>query len=298
MGCGKYVTVQEGKHKGLKLEGPEYETIYSFGGLCMVNNIEDIAWLNDLCDRLGMDTMSAGNLAALAMEASKQGKISETIEYGDAEAVGDLLQKTARREGLGGLIAEGIKNLSAELDMEDMAIHVKGLEPAGYDPRVLKGMGLAYAVSPRGACHLRSTFYKPELAGMIDPNQIEGKAEMFLDFEDRCTLFDTIILCRFYRDFYPWEELSAVFEMTTGEALTKKELKQVAANITDATRRFNIREGLTMADDTLPKRMFKEKLDNGKGITEDELKFMVQDYYRLRGWNQVGIPPTPSGDNA
>ena len=298
MGCGKYVTVQEGKHKGLKLEGPEYETIYSFGGLCMVNNIEDIAWLNDLCDRLGMDTMSAGNLAALAMEASKQGKISETIEYGDAEAVGDLLQKTARREGLGGLIAEGIKSLSAELDMEDMAIHVKGLEPAGYDPRVLKGMGLAYAVSPRGACHLRSTFYKPELAGMIDPNQIEGKAEMFLDFEDRCTLFDAIILCRFYRDFYPWEELSAVFEMTTGEALTKKELKQVAANITDATRRFNIREGLTMADDTLPKRMFKEKLDNGKGITEDELKFMVQDYYRLRGWNQVGIPPTPSGDNA
>ncbi len=290
MGCGKYVSVKEGRHKGLKLEGPEYETIYSFGGLCMVDDIQEIAWLNDICDRLGMDTMSAGNLAALAIEASQRGKISEKLEYGDADAVADLLQKTARREGLGGLIAEGIKNASAELGMEDIAVHVKGLEPAGYDPRVLKGMGLAYAVSPRGACHLRSTFYKPELAGMIDPDQIENKAEMFLDFEDRCTLFDAVILCRFYRDFYTWEELSTVFELTTGINLSKDELREVAGNITDATRLFNIREGLTMADDTLPRRFFKEKLESGKGITRDELAYLVRDYYRLRGWDENGVP--------
>lgn len=252
MGCGKYVSVKEGRHKGLKLEGPEYETIYAFGGLCMVDDIQEIAWLNDLCDRLGMDTMSAGNMVALVIEASQQGKLEEKFTYGDVDAVADLLQKTARREGLGGLIAEGIKNASVELGMEDEAVHVKGLEPAGYDPRVLKGMGLAYAVSPRGACHLRSTFYKPELAGMIDPDQIENKAELFLDFEDRCTLFDAIILCRFYRDFYTWEELAKVFEMTTGIFLSKDALREIAANISDATRMFNIREGLTKADDTLP----------------------------------------------
>lgn len=290
MGCGKYVNIQEGRHKGLKIEGPEYETIYSFGGLCMIDSIEDIAWLNDICDRMGMDTISAGNLAALVIEASRQGKINKSYEYGDAEGVAKILAQTARREGLGGLIAEGIKSAGEELDMADQTVHVKGLEPAGYDPRVLKGMGLAYAVSPRGACHLRSTFYKPELAGMIDPDQIENKAEMFLDFEDRCTLFDTMIICRFYRDFYLWEALSELFYMATGTRFSKQDLQALASRITDNTRRFNIREGLTMADDSLPKRLLKEKLENGKGITEDELNILVQDYYRLRGWSKKGIP--------
>lgn len=254
MGCGKYVNITEGKHKGLKLEGPEYETIYAFGGLCMVDNIKDIAWLNDICDRLGMDTISAGNLAALTIEASQRGKIDE-----------------------------GIKSASEEMDMKDMAVHVKGLEPAGYDPRVLKGMGLAYAVSPRGACHLKSTFYKPELSGMIDPDQIENKAELFLDFEDRCTLFDTFILCRFYRDFYPWEELSKIFFMTTGIEFSKKDLQALASRVTDETRKFNLREGLTIEDDFLPPRLFKKKLENQKGISKDELTQLIQDYYKLRG---------------
>lgn len=290
MACGKHVEVQEGAHKGLKLEGPEYETIYAFGGLCMINSIEDITWLNDLCDRLGMDTISAGNLAALSISASEKGKIEEKLEWGDSNAIADLLYKTARREGLGGLIAEGIKTAGAEMNMEDRVIHVKGLEPAGYDPRVLKGMGLGYAVSPRGACHLRSTFYKPELSGIIDPDQIEEKAELFMDFEDRCTLFDVIILCRFYRDFYPWEELAAVVEMTTGLEYSKEGLRQLAATITDATRTFNLREGLTFRDDRLPARFYTEKLENDKLISEQELNQLVQDYYRLRGWDEQGIP--------
>ncbi|CCK78300.1 aldehyde ferredoxin oxidoreductase family protein [Desulfobacula toluolica] len=294
MGCGKYVTVNEGKHKGLHLEGPEYETIYTFGGLCMVDSIEDIVWLNDICDRLGMDTMSAGNLAALTIEASQRGKINEDYAYGDADAVADILFKTAKREGLGGLLAEGIKSAGAEMDMADEIVHVKGLEPAGYDPRVLKGMALAYSVSPRGACHLRSTFYKAELSGMIDPDQIEDKAELFLDFEDRCTLFDTFILCRFYRDFYPWEELSKLFFMTTGVEFSKDELRALASRVTDETRKFNIREGLTIEDDFLPKRLFKEKLNGKQGISEDELSSMIQDYYRLRGWDKNGVPQEKS----
>ncbi|MBF0111244.1 MAG: aldehyde ferredoxin oxidoreductase family protein [Desulfamplus sp.] len=290
MGCGKLSTVKEGEHKGLKIEGPEYETIYSFGGLCMIDSIEDITWLNDICDRLGMDTMSAGNLSALAIEASLQGKIADKLQYGDAKLVAELLYKIARREGLGGLIADGIKAASAELGMEDQAVHVKGLEPAGYDPRALKGMGLAYSVSPRGACHLRSTFYKPELSGVIDPDQIENKAELFIDFEDRCTLFDTLILCRFYRDFYPWEELGKIIEMTTGMSLSKEELQAVAARVTDNTRRFNIREGLTFKDDRLPKRLISEKLEDGKEITSEQVEYLVKDYYQLRGWSDEGIP--------
>ncbi|MFN2436696.1 MAG: aldehyde ferredoxin oxidoreductase family protein, partial [Desulfotignum sp.] len=290
MGCGKLVTVKQGRHAGLKLEGPEYETIYAFGGLCMIQSIEEITWLNDICDRLGMDTITAGNLAALAIEASGRKKISENLTYGDADAVADLLKKIARREGIGGLLADGIKTAAPEMGMADMAVHVKGMEPAGYDPRTLKGMGLAYAVSPRGACHLRSTFYKPELAGMIDPDQIEGKAEMFIDFEDRCTLFDTLILCRFYRDFYPWEELAALIKMATGMDLSKDELSAMASQVTNLTRRFNLQEGLTRSDDFLPKRLLTEKLPDGNGITEAELTHLIRDYYRLRGWDENGIP--------
>jgi len=290
MACGKYVEVQDGRHQGLKLEGPEYETIYAFGGLCMIDKIEEIAWLNDLCDRLGLDTITAGNLAAFAIEASKRGKIADKLEYGDPDMVADLLQKIVRREGVGGLLAEGVRPASEELGMEDVAVHVKGMEPAGYDPRALKGMGLAYAVSDRGACHLRATFYKPELAGMIDPEQIEGKAELFLDFEDRCTLFDTLILCRFYRDFYPWEGLRKVIALTTGRELDKAELRTIAANVSDTARRYNIREGLTMEDDKLPKRLLKETLKDGRGITEDQMAALVGDYYRLRGWSAEGVP--------
>ena len=290
MGCGKLVTVSEGPHKGLKIEGPEYETLYSFGGLCLIDSIEDIAWLNDICDRLGLDTITAGNLAAMTLEAAARGLIKEPYSYGDAQGVADIRFKIARRGGLGGLLADGIRPAAKEMGMADQAVHVKGLEPAGYDPRVLKGMGLAYAVSPRGACHLRSTFYKPELAGMIDPDQLEGKAELFLDFENRCTLFDTFILCRFYRDFYPWEELTTLVELTTGLKMDQGDLARLAGRVTDATRIFNLQEGLTRDHDTLPDRMFKEKLENGKGITRADLDFLVQDYYRLRGWDTQGIP--------
>lgn len=291
MGCGKYMEIQEGRHKGLKIEGPEYETIYAFGGLCEIDALDEIAHLNDLCDRLGLDAITAGNMAAFAIEASLRGKIQERLDYGDVGGIAELLVNISKRKGLGDLLAEGIRPAATTLGLEDLAVHVKGLEPAGYDPRALKGMGLAYAVSDRGACHLRATFYKAELAGLIDPQKIEGKAQLFLDFEDRCTLFDCLILCRFYRDFYPWEELSKIIALTTGEACTKEDLQRIASFVVDSTRRFNLREGLTAADDRLPRRLLNEPLEDGRRLTEEEMHQMVQDYYRLRRWNSQGIPP-------
>jgi len=290
LGCGKNVEVQQGRHKGLKLEGPEYETIYAFGGLCMIVEIEEIAYLNRLCDSLGVDTISSGNLAAFAIEASKQGKINENLEYGSADDVTNLIQKIVTRQGVGKILAEGIKPAAEELDMQDDVIHVKGMEPAGYDPRILKGMGLAYAVSERGACHLRTTFYKAELTGMIAPEAIDNKIEMFIDFEDRCTLFDSFILCRFFRDLYPWEELSNLLFLTTGLSLDQAGLSLIAAGIKDNTRRFNLQEGMTAKDDTLPPRFFEHKLEGGQGITQDELGMLVSDYYKIRGWDAKGIP--------
>ncbi|MCX8116353.1 MAG: aldehyde ferredoxin oxidoreductase family protein [Desulfobacterota bacterium] len=292
MACGNLSLVKEGRHKGLKIEGPEYETIFSFGGLCMVHEIEEIAYLNDICDRLGLDTISAGSLCAFAMEASEMGRISEKIPWGDVDKIAQLLQDIAFKKGIGAILAEGIRHAAKAWDMEDIAIHVKGLDPAGYEPRVLKGMGLAYATSDRGACHLRSTFYKAELSHMIPPDQIEGKAKLFLEFEDRFNIHDSLILCRFYRDLYwDWKYLSTIVEITTGLELDEKGLRKISSTIQNEIRRFNLREGMSPKEDTLPKRFFDEPLgQDGKTISREHFRKMLQDYYSLRGWNAEGIP--------
>jgi aldehyde:ferredoxin oxidoreductase len=290
MACGQLGTVKGGRHTGLKIEGPEYETIYAFGGLCLIDSIEEIAYLNDICDRLGMDTITAGNLCGLAIEAARRGKIDYKIDYGDVDAIEGLLQKISRKDGIGAVLAEGIKFAAREWGLEDIAVHVKGLEPAGYDPRVLKGMGLAYATSDRGACHLRATFYKPELAGMIPPEQIEGKAEMFLEFEDRLAIFDTLVLCRFYRDFYLWDKLGDIIHKVTGLKADEATLRQKAGAVATLIRKFNLREGMGPEDERLPKALHTALQDSGKVITEKELEVMLKDYYRLHGWDEEGHP--------
>ncbi len=288
--CGRMTTVLNGRHAGLKIEGPEYETIFAFGGLCMIDSIEEIAYLNDICDRLGMDTISAGNLCGFTIEAAKRKKINLKIEYGDVDAIAGLLKKIANRQGIGDILARGIRHAARTWDMEDMAVHVKGLELPGYDPRVLKGCGLAFATADRGACHLRATFHNPEIKGMIAPEIIKGKAELLIDFEDRLTLMDTLILCRFYRDMYPWERLGEIIEMTTGLKQDKAALRKRASEISTLIRFFNIREGLKPEDDNLPKRFYKESLKTGHWIKEEELGTMLQDYYNLRGWHKNGLP--------
>ncbi len=290
MACGRLTRLRKGRHKDLQLEGPEYETIYSFGGLCMITEMEEVAYLNDLCDRLGMDTITTGNLCALVMEAKSKGRIDYPLEYGDADQVAALIEKIAAREDIGNVLADGILAASREWGLSDLAIHVKGLEPAGYDPRVLKGMGLTFATSPRGACHLRTTFYKPELSGMIPADQIEGKAAMLIDFENRLNIFDTLVLCRFYRDLYPWAELVKAIPLVTGLQSNQADFEKIAACIVDMTRQFNIREGWQLEDDSLPARLHKEKLEDGRSLTATEMEYLLADYYKLRGWDESGVP--------
>lgn len=290
MACGRMAKITKCRHKELKIEGPEYETIYAFGGLCMVDDVAEIAYLNDLCDRFGMDTITVGNLCALVMEATAMRKLDDGIPYGDVDGIAALIKKIRVREGIGDVLANGIVSAAKHLGVEDIAIHVKGLEPAGYDPRVLKGMGLTFATSPRGACHLRTTFYKPELAGMIPPEQIEGKAEMLVDYEDRLNIFDTLILCRFYRDLYPWEEIEKAIHLVTGMDLSSTKLREISASIATMTKAFNVREGFKPEDDRLPRRLHKEALPSGHALSEEEMDLMLKDYYMLRGWDQNGVP--------
>ncbi|GAB6064758.1 aldehyde ferredoxin oxidoreductase family protein [Deferrisoma palaeochoriense] len=291
LACGKLSRVKEGPYAGLVIEGPEYETIYAFGGLCEIAPIEAVAHLNDLCDRLGLDTISAGNLVAFAMEASERGAIPERIPFGDVEAAERLLGQIARREGLGEVLSRGIRAAAREWGLENVAIHVKGLEPAGYDPRVLQGMGLAYATSDRGACHLRTTFYKAELSGQIAPDQVEGKAALLVDYEDRLALMDALVLCRFYRDFYGWEPLAEIARLVLGVVGTRETLEATARQIADAVRRFNLREGLTAEDDGLPPRFFDEPLpETGAALRREDFERMRREYYERRGWDPAGRP--------
>jgi aldehyde:ferredoxin oxidoreductase len=285
MACGKLSKVKQGRHQGLCIMGPEYETIYAFGGLCMVKSIEEIMFLNDLCDRLGIDTITAGNLVAFAIEASKKGKIKDKLDYGDVDGIANLLRKIVYRKGVGKVLSQGVRHAGTAWGMEEDAIHVKGLEPAGFDPRVLKGMGLAYATSDRGACHLRATFYKSELSGQIHPDQIKGKAKLFVDYEDKMTLFDVLILCRFYRDLITWKDLQEIIRAACGISLSKKELKAMALGVINLARGFNEREGMTKKEDKLPRRFFREVLgETEKTIRPEDLELMLKEYYQMRGW--------------
>lgn len=295
MACGKLTRVPDGPHRGLTVEGPEYETLYAFGSLCGINRLDEIIYLNDLCDRNGIDTITAGNLVGLAMAASERGRFPEPVAFGDAEGAAALVRGMIERRGAGALLADGIKEAARRLDLEDLAIHVKGLEPAGYDPRVLKGMGLAYMTSTRGACHLRATFYKPELSGVIDPRTVEGKARLFTDYEDRLTIFNTLILCVFYRDFLLWDELGELCAALTGREYSTAGLRAIANRIVSLTRSFNVRQGFTRADDALPERFYLEPLAGG-GIEKAEMERMLDEYYDLRGWDVQGVPPSPESE--
>ncbi|MBA7688472.1 hypothetical protein ES703_96954 [subsurface metagenome] len=203
-----------------------------------------------------------------------------------------LLRKTVKKEGIGVVLAEGIKHASKEWGIEGLAIHVKGLEPPGYDPRAYKGMGLGYAIADRGACHLRATFYKPELAGMIAPEAIEGKAEMFIWWEDKMSFMDSLIACRFYRDLYTWDHMSMMVKAVTGMNLDEGRMREIASNITNKARDFNLREGMKREDERLPKRLLQEPLaDSHKTFSKAEFEKMLSDYYKLKTWSEP-----PSGD--
>jgi aldehyde:ferredoxin oxidoreductase len=291
MKCVKRNFVFKGRHKGLEIEGPEYETAYVFGGLCEIKDFSEIMWLNDICDRLGVDSMTAGNLCALAIEASQRGLIDEKMDFGDPDCVGDFLTKMCLREGIGDIWADGVLRVEKEYGLEGVAVHVKGMEPAGYDPRVMKGMGLGFATAPRGACHLRATMYKPELIGVIDPQAIEGKAAIYCDWEDRLTIMDTLLYCRFYRDLVQWPYITAVVNAAVGADYSEDDMHCIANRIVTMSHDFNAARGIGRESERLPEWVSDKPMEDERALTfpQDEMEYMLTDYYRIRGWG--ALPP-------
>ena len=200
----------------------------------------------------------------LAIECSQRGLIDEKLDWNDPDGVAAFLEKMCLREGIGDLWAEGILAVEKEYGLEGLAVHVKGMEPAGYDPRKMKGMGLGFATTTRGACHLRATMYKPELMGITAYGEVEGKAEIYCDWEDRLLIMDNLIYCRFYRDMVQWPYITAVVNAAIGTDYTEEDLHRIANRIITMTHDFNAARGIGRESERLP-AWVTDDADAGRG---------------------------------
>jgi len=291
--CGRFTSIIW-KDKRIEMDGPEYETVYALGGLIGIRSVEELIYLNFLADDYGLDTISLGNVLGFAVEASKRNKIDLKLEYGDIEAFTELIRRIAHREGIGGLLAEGVSKIAEALRLEELAVHVKGLEPAGYDPRVLRGMSIAYATSPRGACHLRAMAYIIDIRRIAgEPQELsEEKIRKVVEFENWMAAFDSLILCKFGRDIYNMDLMIKMFNAVTGFGVSKNEFVESLNRIVLLTRLFNQREGVI--GDTLPSRYFNEPIRiNGREhrLTKEQFESALRTYYSYRGLSENGEVP-------
>ena len=302
--CSLVTKVSGGKYKGSTIEGPEYETLSMLGSNLLIDTLPEIIQANILCDKLGIDTISAGNVIGFTMECFEKGLISTAqtggldLRFGDGEAGLAAIEMIADRSGFGDVLAEGVRRVAAHVgnDAERFAMHVKGLEFPGYEPRGAFGGALSYAVSPRGACHRRAWPPAQEILGDYPPYTVEGKAEMVKELYDQNCILHSLLVCDFQSKFIPLSmaDYAQYFQAVTGEDISEEEFPTIAARIETLIRMFNLREGLTRKDDTLPYRTLHEPLPDGPAtgqcIGEENLKRMIDEYYACRGWDSSGIP--------
>ena len=289
--CRKRLIITEGPEIGREIHGPEYETLYGFGGSCMVERAFDVAKLNERCNLLGLDTMSTANLVAVAIKARESGCFVDGPAAGDVEGISRLLDEIANRSTFTGYtLAQGMDPALAVFGMSDRSVTSKGMDPAGYEPRRLKGMALSYALSPRGADHLRATFYKPELGGLLEGLDDEAYVRTYIDWEDRMLLMDSLTMCRFYRDLLSWDFYVAAVTGLNGSPIGKAELEMLCDDTVTRIRRLNVAFGLVASSDTVAERFFTEATDRAPALDREELHRRVRLYWHERGWGDEGYP--------
>ena len=295
IGCEHIYAGQDGE---VRLE---YESLFALGPLCGIGDRETVLRAAKLCDRLGLDTISAGATVAFAMECGERGLLREDgLRFGNAGKMLELLERIGRRDGLGDLLAEGTRRAAAIIGGEapEFAPHVKGLEIPGYEPRALQTMALGFAVGSRGADHNRSGAYEVDFSDKADRFQgTPESARLAVETEDRAALIDSLILCKFLRGVFSdlFAESASLLSKVTGWEVSADELRTTARRIVTAKKLYNQREGWTMAEDTLPRRFLSESLPTGDGdgarLPRERLEAMVRAYYEARGWDAAGRVP-------
>ena len=305
MRCEHIAVVPEGPYKGTTTR-VEYEPLWAFGPHCGVDRLDAVIKAIDLCNYYGMDSISAGNIIGFAMDCYEHGILTKDdtggldLKFGNAEAMVKLVEMMGKREGIGDILAEGVKR-AAEIigkGAEKFANHIKGLEMTGYDIRGLKTAALGYAVSFRGADHNRHGAYALDIKGTVDRFKFEkGRSKLVINIENLYTIIDSLIVCKFSRGVYykGFEDLAKYYTLVTGIKMTAEELERTGERINNLARLYNIREGFTRKDDHLPPKVMgmpipDETVSKGSYITQEELDFMLDDYYENRGWTKEGIP--------
>ena len=304
IGCEKVLMTNDGGKKASARM--EYESLFALGPLCGVGDPNVVVRAARVCDALGMDTISAGVTIAWAMECTERGLLTPQdagglrLRFGDGDALLEALEMIASREGLGDLLAEGTRRASARLGQgsEAWAMHVKGLEMPGYEPRSLQTMALGLAVSTRGACHNRSSAYEADFSAEVDRLRAdERRGAIAMRTEDFSAVLDSMIWCKFLRKAFTdfWGESAQAYEWVTGVPTTPEDMRRAGERINNMKKLFNIREGATRADDTLPARVLDEPLADGVAagvrLTRGDLDMMITSYYRARGWTEEGMIP-------
>lgn len=310
IGCGRKIKIVEGAYKGVDGAGPEYETIGTLGGMCLINNLEAIAYGNELCNRYGMDTITTGSVIAFVMELYEKGIITKgdtggiETRFGNEQAMIELIKMIGERKGFGKVLGEGVRKIAEEIGgmAPEYAMHVKGLELPAHDPRAYNGVALSYATSNRGACHLagfthgfEKVFAIPEL-GYAKPHNrhlVDGKAEFVVKMQNLMGIFDSLKVCKFMligglkintlvdwiRYVIGWQDYTFDELMLTGE------------RIFNIKRMFNIKCGISRKDDMLPMRFLTCKREGPDLVINlPHLGKMLSDYYEYRKWSEEGIP--------
>ena len=276
-----------------KSGGLEYENAYAFGPMCGINDLDAVNYANFLCNEHGMDPISLGASISAAMELFEEGVITlehtngMDLSFGNADALTKLTEMTATGEGFGVDIGLGAVRLCAKYGRPELAMAVKGQEFPGYDARAMKGMGLAYATSNRGACHMRA---RPYISDFADQSQ-EGKADIVKTTQDMVSAIDSTGLCAFANNIIPPEYMANMVNAACEGDWSLERIKETGERIWNLERQFNNAAGFTRADDTLPPRMMNEPAKGGAGKGEVvDLDPMLDEYYQIRGWDNKGVP--------
>ena len=284
----------------------EYESAFALGPLVGVGDANQVIRASHLCDELGMDTISAGVTVAWAMECFDRGLLNAAdtggieLRFGNEDALLSTLRLISEREGIGDMLAAGSRAASEVVGRgsDAWAMHVKGLEMPGYEPRSLKTMALGLAVSTRGACHNRSSAYEADFSSRVDRLSVDDeRGHITMEGEDFSAVLDSLIWCKFLRKAFDdlYAESAEIYELVTGWEMTPEQLRQAGQRINNLKKLFNVREGWVRDDDTLPPRVLREELPTGMvqgvGLTKDDLDMMIAGYYRARGWTADGLIP-------
>ncbi|MBN1614082.1 MAG: aldehyde ferredoxin oxidoreductase family protein [Deltaproteobacteria bacterium] len=304
--CARWVSIPSGRFK-YEGPGPEYETLGAFGSMLMIDDLEAIAWMGELCNKYGLDTISTGCTIAWAVEAFEKGALTKKdtggldLTWGNVDAVIETVERMGRVEGFGALLAKGSREASRVVGKgsQEYAIQVKGMEVPMHDPRCYFSLAVNYATGMRGACHVQGSSYTVEMA-VISPeaglNYKQGRHDKKNKglaakvAQDLSAIYNSVALCMFAGMALQPSHYGILLGITAGLPFDANSILQAGDRITTLQRAFACREGIGRKDDTLPKRLLTALPEGGAAGKAADLEYQLNEYYRLRGWNEKGIP--------